>query len=126
MRSKLGYLLSGPIRSKGIQGNVANVFHTAAYYEEEFNIEHFCSVESLGISPPNDPPEKSFLNTYEASSINRGYDGAYTAAFSWKKEHPDFPTNLTICKKCTRATARRLHHWLDQDSNKEGFRTIIH
>ena len=113
MRSKLGYLLSGPIRSKGIQGNVANVFHTAAYYEEVLNIEHFCSVELLGISPPNDPLEKSFLNTYEASSINRGYDGAYTAAFSWKKEHPDLPTNLTICKKRTRATARRLHQTPD-------------
>lgn len=109
MQSRLGYLLSGPQKSIRSQGNLTNIFHVMAQHgEDEFNLERFWSIESLGISPHDDGPENDFLSSYQATSISRDTDGAYNAKFPWKDEHPPLPTNFSVCEKRTRATARRL------------------
>ncbi|XP_048582690.1 uncharacterized protein LOC116603367 [Nematostella vectensis] len=113
MQSKLGYLLSGPVRARGVQGNVTNIFHISAHQEDKFDLQQFWSLESMGISPNADPPEKNFLTNYQATSITRDEDGTYIAGFPWKEEHAPLPTNFSICERRTRATARRLHQTPD-------------
>ncbi|XP_032227965.2 uncharacterized protein LOC116611657 [Nematostella vectensis] len=80
-----------------------------AHQEDEFDLQQFWSLESMGISPNADPPEKNFLTNYQATSITRDEDGTYIAGFPWKEEHAPLPTNFSICERRTRATARRLH-----------------
>ena len=63
--------------------------------------------------PGRPPPEKEFLTSYQATSITRSGNGAYTAGFPSKEEHPLFPPTLMFVKKCTPATARRLHQTPD-------------
>ena len=113
VQSRLGYLLSGPLKSKRVQNDVTSILHLAASTNEEFHLQRFWSLESMGIFPQIDPPEKEFLKSYQATSITRSDDGAYTAGFPWKEEHPPLPTNFNVCEKRTRATARRLHHTPD-------------
>ena len=108
MQSKLGFLLSGPIGSRGKKGSVTKILHIAAHKEEEFDLKQFWSIESLGILPDDNPSDKSFLANYQATSITRDIDGAYIAGFPWKEEHPPLPSNLTICERRTRALTRRL------------------
>ena len=86
---------------------MTNILHLAAFAKEEFDLQKFWSLESMGISPQVDPPEKTFLASYQANSITCSDDGTYTAGFPWKKEHPPLPTNLSVCEKRTRASARR-------------------
>ena len=67
----------------------------------------------MGISPQIDPSEKEFLTSYQANSIIRSDDGAYTGGFPWKEENPPLSTNFNVHEKRTRATAQRLHHTPD-------------
>ena len=113
VQSRLGYLLSGPLKSKCVRNDVASILHLTASTNEEFHLQKFWSLESMGISPQVDPPEKEFLTSYQATSITQSDDGAYTASFPWKEEHPPLPTNFNVCEKRTRATARRLHQTPD-------------
>jgi len=61
MQSKLGYLLSGPIGSRGKQDSATTILHIAAHKEEEFDVKKFWSIESLGKSSNDDLPDKNFL-----------------------------------------------------------------
>ena len=113
VQSRLGYLLSGPAKLQPRHNDVTNILHLAAFAEEEFDLQKFWSLESMGISPQVGPPEKTFLASYQANSITRNDDGTYTAGFPWKEEHPPLPTNLSVCEKRTRASAQRLHQSSD-------------
>ena len=69
-----------------------HILHVMAQHgEDEFNLERFWSIESLGISPHYDGPENDFLSSYQATSISRDTDSAYNAKFHWKDEHPLSP-----------------------------------
>ena len=42
------------------------------------------------------------------SSIKRQPDGALSLKFPWKEEHPNLPSNFSVCAKRTRSLAQRL------------------
>ena len=109
VKSKLGYLLSGPVYSNvpaSAPIHVANAMIT--HRTEEFDLERFWTIESLGITPTINDQKEDPLLEYQETSITRERDGGYVAAFPWKKEHPPLPTNYEVCKRRTRSMARRL------------------
>lgn len=79
-----------------------------AHKAEEFDLERFWTVESLGIAPPTSDKNENPSLEYQRTSISREDDGRYIAAFPWKKEHPPLPSNYTVCERRTRSMARRL------------------
>ena len=93
MRSKLGYLHSGPMRTSGGQ-SLSTALHVAAQSTTEPDLQQFWSVESLGISPRDDS-FKVFLEQYIAISIEQLPDGSYSAHFPWKESHQSLPSNLS-------------------------------
>jgi transposase InsO family protein len=109
MKSKVGYLLSGPLEADQPVRSVANFLQLSSTKQDEYDLQQFWSLESLGITPPTqDDPHKRFLEQYQRSSIKRDMNGTYIAGFPWKSEHPPLPTNYTICEARTRSMARRL------------------
>ena len=105
VRSKLGYLLSGPLDTPTPGKPVASSFHVAA--QPTPNLEQFWPVESVGITPKEESTN-SFLDTYVTNSVKRLTDDSYSAHFLWKDSHPPLPTNLSTCIHRTRTLARKL------------------
>ena len=110
MQSKLGYLLSGPIKLPAGDRTPTNILNVMiSYYEEDQRLEKFWSLESLGITgPTTNNDESSLSREYQQSAISREDDGSYTAKFPWKDNHPALPSNFSICQKRTRSTVQRL------------------
>ena len=93
MRSKLGYLLSGPMSVVTPQSN-STAFHVSAQQPtSEPDLQQFWSMESLGISPTKESPN-TFIEQYKANSIEQLPDGSYSARFPWKENHPPLPSNF--------------------------------
>lgn len=73
--SKLGYLLSGPLRtSSGTSSiNVVNLLQTISSTKgDEFDLEKFWSLEAMGISPQSEKNDHEvFLENYSTDSITR-------------------------------------------------------
>ncbi len=108
VKSKLGYLLSGPARSIPSLTPTTNILNVMTSHNiEEFDVERFWTVESLGIESPS-CKEKNPSLEYQNTSITREEDGGYVAAFPWKTEHPPLPSNFNVCERRTRSLARRL------------------
>ena len=109
MQSKLGYLLSGPVSSIAITSEATtNMFFVmTSHKEEEFNLEKFWQLESIGISNPPKNDHDTFLENYQAS-LKRGPNGAYIAKLPWKQEHEPLPNNYLTCEKHTRSMVKRL------------------
>ena len=105
VKSKLGYLLSGPIETPSARKPVVSSFHVAA--QPTPNLEQFWSVESVGITPKEESTN-STLDTYIANNVTRLTDGSYSARFPWKDNHAPLPTNLSTCIHRTRTLARKL------------------
>lgn len=106
VESKLGYLLSGPAPPASGQfltstSSVTMLLTTP----NEFNLEHFWDLESIGVTCIGDDPVDKALDHYLASCVTRDQDGAYVARFPWK---PDLPTNLTVAKQRIRQLVKRL------------------
>ena len=109
VESKLGYLLSGPAPPATGQfltstSSVMMLLTTP----NEFNLEHFWDLESIGVTYTSDGPVDKALDHYLASCVTRDQDGAYVARFPWKPDYPDLPTNLTVAKQRTRQLVKRL------------------
>ena len=132
VKSKLGYLLSGPINSNTPFMPSTRILDVMiSQNEEEFDLQRFCTVESLGISPPTlNDEHANQAQEYQSTSITRDKDGAYTAAFPWKKDHLSLPSNYKVCERRTRSLARRLAQTPDllntygeiiADQEKRGF-----
>ena len=105
VKSKLGYLLSGPLVSSTKQ-QAATVFHVSE--QPVLDAELFWTMESAAISPSLIDPDKKFMTEYQKKCITQETDGSYTARFPWKPNHPPLPSNLTLCEGRTRALAHRL------------------
>ena len=105
VRSKLSYLLSGPLDTPTPGKPVASSFHVVA--QPTPNLEQFWSVESVGITPKEESTN-SFLDTYVTNSVKRLTDDSYSAHFPWKDSHPALPTNLSTCIHRARTLARKL------------------
>ena len=110
MQSKLGYLLSGPIKSPRSDTTPTNILNVMiSHYDEDKQLEKFWSLESLGItSPTSNNDESNLPREYQQSAISREDDGSYTAKFPWKDDHPSLPSNFSVCQQRTRSTIRRL------------------
>jgi hypothetical protein len=108
VKSKLGYLLSGPARCIPSPTPTTNILNVMTSHNiEEFDVERFWTVESLGIESPS-CKEKNPSLEYQNTSITREEDAGYVAAFPWKTEHPPLPSNFNVCERRTRSLARRL------------------
>jgi len=107
VKSKLGYLLSGPMPSgPGMTESVIlNVLTTPPDISD---MEKFWKLESMGISSDeNDSTNKQKLKSYQNEAISFS-EGKYTAKLPWKQDHPPLPSNYEISLKRTQNTIKRL------------------
>ncbi|XP_052245580.1 uncharacterized protein LOC127854555 [Dreissena polymorpha] len=109
VKSKIGYLLSGPMPSTFHASADKHILNVLASRAQEHSIlERFWSLENMGISPC-EPDRKSveYLKQYQATAIE--YDnGRYHAKLPWKQDHPALPTNHNIALKRTVGAIQRL------------------
>ena len=105
VKSRLGYLLSGPLLKPSTAVNLIHVNFAAVDFQ---NLDTFWEVESSGISPHTIEGNDHFLKTYMQSSITCQPDGALSLKFPWKESHPVLPSNFSVCAKRTRSLAQRL------------------
>jgi len=111
VKSKIGYLLSGPMPSTSHASADKHILNVLASRAPEHSIlERFWSLENMGISPC-EPDRKSveYLQQYQATAIE--YDnGRYHAKLPWKQDHPALPTNHNIALKRTVGAIQRLRN----------------
>jgi transposase InsO family protein len=108
VKSKLGYLLSGPLSSTKNESSASYMLNVITAPPNVEDLERFWKLESMGIC--EDESEKStsgILETYKENSITYK-DGRYTAKLPWKEDHPVLPTNYEVCRRRTENTIRRL------------------
>ena len=131
-KSKIGYLLSGPVpntnQSTMVRTSILHVM--TAHKQEEFELERFWNLESVGIKPPAVADEATdFLEHYQDTSITRTEKG-YNAKLPWKPEHPPLPTNADITERRTRTMVQHLakdpqklkmYNAVINDQEKRGF-----
>ena len=109
-KSKIGYLLSGPVRTTNQSTRArASILHVMASHEQgEFDLERFWNLESIGIKPPEATDETTaFLRHYQDTSITQQEKG-YNAKLPWKEDHPPLPTNHDIAQRRTRSMVHHL------------------
>ena len=85
VESKLGYLLSGPAPPATGQflTSTSSVMMLLTK-PNEFNLERFWDLESIGVTYTSDDPLDNALDHYLASCVTQDQDGAYVARFPWK------------------------------------------
>ena len=105
VKSRLGYLLSGPLLQPSAAVNLVYINFTAVDFQ---NLDTFWKLESSGTSPSTVDSGDNFLKTYMQTSIACQPNGALSLKFPWKEDHPFLPSNFSICAKRTRSLAHRL------------------
>ena len=108
VESKLGYLISGPLQTNCVNhtDTAVNLLQTlSSTTAAEHDLEHFWSLESIGISPPTEMDNQELL---QRSSITTMSDGSYSAKFPWKEDYPELLSNYGSCARRTRAMVRHL------------------
>ena len=109
VKSKLGYLLSGPMPTT-LDSSTA-ILHTTVLETIEYDLQKFWTIESTGTSPSTTSSNNhNLIQSYIDSHITRLPDGTYTAKFPWKPNHPPLPTNFTLCERRTRSLINKLSH----------------
>ena len=94
VKSKMGYLLSGPLPgdSKRTQLTMLNVFTSPSEVDD---LEQLRKLESPGIlHNKKDTTNAKKVTTYQRISITRS-DGKYSVQLPWKLEHPYLPAHLS-------------------------------
>ena len=94
-KSKIGYLLSGPVPNANQSAMVrTSILHVmTAHKQDEFELERLLNLNSVGIKPPETTDASTdFLRHYQDTSITVT-DKGYTAKLPWRSEHPPLPTN---------------------------------
>ena len=107
VKSKIGYLLSGPTPgdSKQTQNTMLNVLTSSP---DAADLEQFWKLESLGIlHDEKDSTNAEELATHQKNSITRS-EGKYSVQLPWELDHPYLPTNFDITLRRTQSTIRRL------------------
>ena len=111
MKSKLGYLLSGPLpvaneRSSATASCMLNVTTAPPSVTD---LERIWKLESMGIPEEEcDTSTCSILTSYTEENCITYKDGRHIAKLPWKEDHPVLPTNYNICKRRTENTIKRL------------------
>ena len=108
VKSKVGYLLSGPIHGKQVSQTNDHVMNVITSRESvENSLEKFWKLESMGITDVTDHKSSEHAHKYQLKSIS--FDGErYVAELPWKEDHLTLPTNYSIAKRRTESTIRRL------------------
>ena len=79
-KSKIGYLLSGPLsnsnHSESLNTSILNV--VTEHRQEQFDLERFWQIESVGVQPDSSEEMPDVLKYYQDSSIMLE-DGRYSA-----------------------------------------------
>ncbi|XP_074653549.1 uncharacterized protein LOC141907710 [Tubulanus polymorphus] len=105
--SKLGYLLSGPLKnSSHDRRDYANFILTDDTHERD-QLENFWRVETLGIKHPIN--EELTFENYATDCIEMA-GNQYVAQLPWRPEHPPLPTNRLNTANRTRAMVRKLNN----------------
>ncbi|XP_074654920.1 uncharacterized protein LOC141908655 [Tubulanus polymorphus] len=105
--SKLGYLLSGPLKnSSHDRCDYANFILTDDTHERD-QLENFWRVETLGIKHPIN--EELTFENYATDCIEKA-GNQYVAQLPWRPEHPPLPTNRLNTANRTRAMVRKLNN----------------
>ena len=115
VKSKLGYLLSGPLQPGKVRSNTtSSIFNVLVSHKvEECDLEKFWKLESLGIeTPEKHDNENQYLKNYQESAIEfRG--NKYIAKLPWKPDYEELPSNYNVTKRRTESVINRLRK--DQD-----------
>ena len=106
--SKLGYLLSGPVKLTNTLHTNTNTIMLTITRQCEFNLERFWNLESVGVSESDLSTEEDMLQHNLSSCVTRDPDGAYVARFPWRLDPPSLPRNFTGAKHRTRQMLKRL------------------
>ena len=109
VKSRLGYLLSGPLNRCSNEPNSASMLNVLIDHKiEEHDIERFWKLESMGVAlVENSKETTSFYDTYQESCITYK-DNKYCAKLPWKEDCPELPTNRNIVKRRTERVISRL------------------
>jgi len=109
MQSKLGYLLSGPTTSPVVNSDTAtSILYVATAHSPDHALEKFWNVETLGTTQLDNKPTMTFMDQYLSTAITREPNGAYTACFPWKENHPPLPCNYSTCARRLQTLLRKL------------------
>ena len=111
MKSKLGYLLSGPVHVQPDDSRATeHILNVLATPLPADMLERFWSLESMGISKTSDDMDKTdYFKNYQKSPIEHK-NGSYTAKLPWKRDHPELPSNYDVSEKRTVNLIRRLQN----------------
>ncbi len=94
IRSRLGYLVSGPLQTVRVERhNQINSLNVTILEEEEDAISRLWTLESVAVYPHT---EKAKEVDHYAKNCIEYRDGAYVARFSWIVDHPELPSNLKM------------------------------
>ena len=78
-KSKIGYLLSGSLSNSNHAENLnASINVVIEHHQEQFDLERFWRIESVGVQPHSSEETPDFLKCYQDSSITLE-DGQYSA-----------------------------------------------
>ncbi|XP_053403265.1 uncharacterized protein LOC123558686 [Mercenaria mercenaria] len=111
VKSKLGYLLSGPLNT--FEDNPHHTSTTnllASHVSEEIDLEKFWKIGSLGIETEKcNQSYDDYMTNYKKSSVTYSEeDRKYYAKLPWKENHKPLPTNEIISRRRTRNVINRL------------------
>ncbi|XP_006816215.1 uncharacterized protein LOC102809036 [Saccoglossus kowalevskii] len=122
VKSKLGYLLSGPSKLDSISVLNATVMKilTNTSSEEQL-VTKYWDLESIGISAAgeNENTDERSFELYRDTKIERK-GNKYIAGLPWKENHPPLPTNYSLAKKRTRSMVQHL-----SDEMRDIYNSII-
>ena len=108
VESKLGYLLSGPSQQKHPHSMAINVSVIVTPTQSHFDLEHFWTLESIGVSQGDDTAAIDMTENYLTFCVSRAVDGAYIARFPWRMYHSPLPTNYAVAERRTHQLVRKL------------------
>ena len=108
VKSKVGYLLSGPTHCSSRQNNIGMYNILTDHKIEEFDLQSFWQLESMGIrSQEVDDETTYYMKNYQMSCIEF-QENKYVAKLPWKPEHEPLPTNYSVAKRRTENVIKRL------------------
>ena len=109
VKSKLGYLLSGPLYNC-VTSMISRVLHLSTSESETMSSPESMWNESAEFEPNKQSSSSSskFLQEYLHNSVTHLPNGTYIVKFPWKPNHPPLPTNKSTCEKRARSLIRKL------------------
>ena len=107
-KSKLGYLLSGPLPSSSNQvSSVMLQINSTISQPQDLDLQYFWSVETIATNA-DDQHDTEFLQSYQSTHISGDSSGTYIAKFLWNDNKVSLTPNFNICKRRTLALVSKL------------------